>query len=350
MRAIFDLAAKQKRLAALTKESYSEDFWADPAKAKSLNQELARLKDEVAGWQALAAEVKELPDLVKLLEQSDETAQEHAALAKEIEDRAAALEKRLHQQEMKTFLGGPYDAGHAIMSIMSGAGGVDAQDWAKMLLEMYRRYAANHSFKATLFNESYGEQGGLKEVTLKIEGAYAYGFLKAEQGVHRLVRISPFSAQSLRHTSFALVEVLPELPAAAEIELNPADLAISTFRSSGPGGQYVNKTESAVRVVHWPTGLSAVAQSERSQQQNRALALGLLKARLVARLEQERKKRLEELKEKVKPEWGAQIRSYVLHPYKLVKDHRTNVESSAVEAVLNGELDMFIEAALKVKT
>ena len=345
MRAIFDLPDKQKRLGELNTQALSEDFWADPNKAKGLNQEISQLKETLDRWQSLNAEIAELNGLIELIE--TEKAVNHDALTKELVERADALEPKIHAEEMKTFLGGPYDQGHAIMNFSSGAGGIDAQDWTGILLNMYRKYAEAHGWQVKLIHESYGEQGGLKDATLKIEGNFAYGFLKNEKGVHRLVRVSPFSAQSLRHTSFALVQVLPELPENVDIKIKPEDLELSTFKSSGAGGQYVNKTESAVRIVHRPTGLSASAQSERSQQQNREFALSLLKAKLLARMEAERKEKIEDLKEKAKPEWGSQIRSYVIHPYKLVKDHRTEVETSDVEGVLNGGLDEFIEASLK---
>ena len=344
MRGIFDLSGHKKRVEALEKESSSEDFWIDQNKAKNINQELAHLKRELEDWGAVEKELNELEGLTALVDH------DHAADApvrKEILERLSKIEPRLHQLEMKAFLGGPYDAGNAILTVQSGAGGVDAQNWAAMLLAMYRKYCEAHGWKVKLAHESYGEQGGVKDATLIIEGDYAYGFLSQEKGVHRLVRVSPFSAQSLRHTSFALVEVMPELPATAEIELRPEDLEVSTFKSSGPGGQHVNKTESAVRIVHRPTGLSASAQTERAQPQNKELAMSLLKAKIMARLVAERKEKIEDLKEKAKPEWGSQIRSYVLHPYKMVKDHRTEFESANPEAVLNGDLDGFIEAALK---
>lgn len=349
MRAIFDVATKKRRIAELTRRSFSEDFWTDPIQAKKLNQELSRLKNTIGEWQALDAEVKELQGLVELIEQhaTAEPTAEDEQLKQEMRARTAALEPRLHAEDMKTFLSGKYDSGNAIVTLQSGAGGTDAQDWANILLTMYRKYAEAHGWQVTLAHEAYGEQGGVKDATLRIAGPFAYGFLKGEQGVHRLVRVSPFSGQSLRHTSFALVEVLPEFPAEGELAINPADLELSTFKSSGPGGQYVNKTESAVRIVHKPTGLSASAQSERAQVQNRELAMSLLKAKLLARLETERAERLEDLKERKKPEWGSQIRSYVLNPYQLVKDHRTLVETADVAAVLNGGLDEFIEAELK---
>lgn len=347
MRAIFDLGGKQARVKELTQQSFSEDFWADPENAKKINRELAHLKAQLKTWQELRTELDELDGLKAMIDAEPEDAAAHATLHGEINQRLAALEPQLHNEEIKTFLGGPFDAGNAVLSVQAGAGGVDAQNWAAMLLGMYRRYAENHQWRVVLIHESYGEQGGLKEATLKIEGEFAFGFLRHEAGVHRLVRISPFSAQSLRHTSFALIDVLPELPPEVDFAIEPRDLEIATFRSSGPGGQHVNKTESAVRITHRPTGLTAAAQTERSQPQNKELALALLKAKLMVRLKAEKKEKLEDLKEKTKPEWGSQIRSYVLHPYKMVKDHRTEFESSNPDAVLNGDLDGFIEATLK---
>jgi len=277
-------------------------------------------------------------------------------IAKELEKKCKNLEKRVKDEEFKTYLSGKYDNRDAIMQIAAGAGGLDAQDWATMLLRMYQRYCEEKGFRVKILDQSFGEAGGpkgrvgTKSVTLEIKGKYAYGLLKGENGVHRIVRISPFSAQSLRHTSFALVEVLPKLEKIeeSEIEIKPEDLKIQTFKASGPGGQYVNKRESAVRITHLPTGITVASQSERLLGSNRKNAMEILYAKLY---QLERAKKEKELKQvkggEVSVSWGNQIRSYVLHPYQLVKDLRTDVETSNVEAVLDGALEEFIQAELK---
>lgn len=239
-----------------------------------------------------------------------------------------------------------YEHNKALLYTHSGAGGVDAQDWASMLLTMYRKFAQARGWRFTVINQSFGEQGGTKNAAAEIIGEKAYETLKKESGVHRLVRISPYSAKDLRHTSFALVEIMPEI-VAKDFQINPNDLRIDTFRSSGPGGQNVNKLETAVRVTHLPSGLSVAAQSERSQAQNKEKAMQLLASRLAQKMEEQKAKEISELKPQVAIEWGSQIRSYVLNPYQLVKDHRTGVKSSQPDKVLNGELDKFIEAENK---
>lgn len=264
------------------------------------------------------------------------------------------LEEKIDKQEFKTFLSGKYDKNNAIMEIFSGAGGQDSQDWATMLLRMYEKYCASKGFKAIILHQAFGESGGpegrigTKSVTMEIKGIFAYGFLKKESGVHRLVRQSPFNAQKLRQTSFALVNVLPEIENNSEIEIKPDELRIDTFKSSGPGGQYVNKTESAVRITHIPTGIMATSQTERLQGKNKDNAMKILYAKLYQLKEEQHAKKIKEIKgEQVSASWGNQIRSYVLHPYKMVKDLRTLYETSDTEGVLNGDLEKFIEAELK---
>lgn len=270
-------------------------------------------------------------------------------LFKEFKKSLENLERELEKEETLVYLIGRYDKNDAIITIYSGAGGTDAQEWVEMLLRMYLKYCAKAGFKTQVVAVTSAQEAGLKNAIMEVHGRYAYGYLKHENGVHRLVRISPFSSQSLRHTSFALVEVLPELDDVSAIEIRPEDIRVDTYRAGGPGGQYVNKTESAVRITHLATGLVATSQAERSQGTNKAKAMKLLYARLQQRLDQEHKKTVEELKgENVKIEWGHQIRSYVLNPYKMVKDHRTGYETTQAEKVLEGELDGFIEAELKL--
>jgi peptide chain release factor 2 len=294
---------------------------------------------------------KEVSDLEEFAGMPDES------LREELENKILSLEEKVKKEEQKVFLSGKYDKGNAILSIYSGAGGQDAQDWATMLLRMYQRYCERKSFKAVILSQSFGEAGGpdgrigTKSVSLEIEGRYAYGFLRGEIGVHRLVRLSPFSSQSLRHTSFALVEVLPEIGKEEEknMEIKPEDLKIDFYNSSGPGGQYVNKRETAVRITHIATGLVVTCQSERDQFQNRKKAMKLLMAKLYKLKEEQQKKEISEIRgDKISASWGNQIRNYVLHPYKLVKDTRTDVEVKNPEDILGGNLDQFIEAEIKI--
>jgi len=266
------------------------------------------------------------------------------------------LKKKIEKEEFKLFLSGKYDKNNAILEIIAGTGGQDSQDWATMMLRMYLKYFEKKGFKSQILHQTFGEGGGpdgrigTKSVTLEVKGNYVYGFLKKEAGTHRLVRISPFSAQKLRHTSFALVNVLPEIESDREILINPNDLKIDTFKSSGPGGQYVNKTESAIRITHLPTGIVVTCQTERLQGKNKDQAMKILYAKIYQLNEETQKKELKNIKgEDVLASWGNQIRSYVLHPYKLVKDLRTQFETSNIEDVLNGDLDEFIEAEIKMK-
>ena len=304
----------------MEQEIQRPDLWKDKEKATKVTKELSELRQEVSQFEAIKTE----EDLRKI--------------------------------ELRVFLAGEYDKGNAILSIFAGAGGQDAQDWVTMLLRMYERYATFKGFKTKILHQSFGEGGGpegrigTKQVSLEVKGNYAYGLLKKESGVHRLVRISPFSPQKLRHTSFALVEVLPEIKIeTSEIKIRPEDLKIEFYRASGPGGQYVNKRETSVRITHLPTGITVSCQSERLQGENRKKAMEMLLAKLHQLKEEEKKKEIFKIKgKKISIEWGNQIRSYVLHPYKLVKDLRTQVEISNVEAVLDGNLDKFIEAEIEL--
>lgn len=324
-------------------------FWDDNERALKLSQELSALKEEKELFEKIFAEWQDLSELSKI------SSSEEKELS-ELGVQVVKLSERVKKAELQTFLSGTYDKGNAVLTLTAGAGGQDAQDWVSLLFRMYERYCAKKNWKVKVFHESFGDPGpegriGIKQTTLEVAGAYAYGFLKKENGVHRLVRISPFSAKSLRHTSFAALEVLPEINAAKEhIEIRSEDIQMEMTRSSGPGGQNVNKRETAVRVVHIPTGIVVESQTQRSQQQNKEKALAILAAKLYLVRQEAKAQELAKLKGKQSSiEWGSQIRSYVLAPYQLVKDHRTNVETSNTQAVLNGELDEFIEAELTLK-
>lgn len=331
------------KIKELEKEASRPDIWERPEKAVALNQEIADLKNEAEIWKKMTSETGELIEFAKLAETDP-------ALQKKLSEKYLALERKFKKEESRLFLGGKYDKNNAIISVYSGAGGRDAEDWAAMLLRMYGRWAEKKGFQVVVLHEHFGAEGGIKNATIGVNGKYAYGYLKGEAGVHRLVRISPFSAQKLRHTSFTLVEAMPEITEVGEIEIKPEDLKIEFFRSSGPGGQNVNKRETAVRIIHLPTNIAAACQSERSQQGNRERAMKILYSKLHRRQIQETEKEKTALKgEKVAIEWGRQIRSYVLHPYKMVKDHRSDYETSQVDKVLEGELDELIEAELKIK-
>ena len=304
---------------------------------------LADLRDQVTTWQALERRVRDALDLVEMAAEEDDD-----SLQAELTNEVESLEKTLEALEFQMLLSGEHDKDGALLSIHAGAGGTESQDWTQMLLRMYLRWAEDQGYQAEIVDQTEGEEAGLKSVTLEITGDYAYGYLKAERGVHRLVRISPFDASSRRHTSFALVEVVPDLDTDIEIDINPDDLEIDVFKSGGAGGQHVQKNSTAVRIKHLPSGLVVSCQNERSQLQNKETAMRILRGRLYD-LEL-KKQEVEQARLKgqhVEAGWGNQIRSYVLHPYKMVKDHRTDHEVGNAEAVLNGRLDDFIEAYLR---
>ena len=302
---------------------------------------LAEQKKMVAKWRELEKKVTDTAELLSLTE-------EDASLMAEIQSETEKLGSQLDEMELEMAFGSEYDARSAILAIHAGAGGTESQDWAEMLMRMYLRWAEQRGYQAEVLDVSTGEEAGIKSAIIEVGGSYACGYLKSEHGVHRLVRLSPFDADHARHTSFALVEVMPEAEADVDVGIEPDDLKVEVFRSSGPGGQHMQKTSSAVRLTHLPTGLVVTCQSERSQHQNKEIALRILTSRL---LELELEKRAEErarLKgDRIAAGWGNQIRSYVLHPYKMVKDHRTNHETSNAEAVLDGDLDSFITAYLR---
>lgn len=329
------------KVSTLEEEVQREDFWNNPQEAQKILSELSKLKKLVEKGKRVSELLESLKEFSDLLG-DDETLEKELRL--ELEDAKRLLE----ELELQTLFTDEYDSYNAVVTIHAGAGGVDAQDWAEMLLRMYTRWAERNGFKLEIVDTSFGEEAGIKSVTFIVKGDFAYGLLKAERGVHRLVRISPFDAAHRRHTSFALVDVIPDIGDEVNVEIKPEDLKIDTFRASGPGGQYVNKTESAVRITHIPTGIVVECQSERSQHQNRETAMRILKARLFALEKEKREKELQAIKgERRDIAWGNQIRSYVLHPYTLVKDHRTGIEVGNIQAVLDGEIDIFISSYLK---
>jgi len=304
-------------------------------------KEISTLRQRIQSWQSLQ---QRIADTVELAELGDESLR--ADLAPEIE----AIQKLVAKKELNTLLSGRYDRGDALLSINAGAGGTDSQDWTAMLQRMYLRWAEQRGFKTSILDMTEGEEAGLKSITIAVEGRHAFGYLRPEKGVHRLVRLSPFDSANRRHTSFAQVEVLPQVDNDTDIEINPKDLKIETFRAGGAGGQSVQKNDTAVRITHIPTGTVASCQNERSQTQNRENALRVLKGRLLEIQEREQAKELADMRgEYQKAEWGSQIRSYVLHPYQMVKDHRTNHEVGNAQSVLDGDLDGFIEAYLRTQ-
>ncbi|MDD5594257.1 MAG: peptide chain release factor 2 [Candidatus Margulisbacteria bacterium] len=336
---IVNIDPKKKRLGELEQAAADPKIWENQAKAKRVLQEKKGLEKEIANWEELRGGVDDLISLIDLAGSDDV-----AGLALEIDE----LQKKADELELSTLMSGQYDNCNAILAINAGAGGTDSQDWAQILLRMYSRWVESKGFSLEIPDLSYGEEAGIKSVTLYVTGPYAYGYLKTESGIHRLVRISPFSSEGKRHTSFASVEVIPEITEDVKVEIDPNDLRVDTYRASGPGGQNVNKVSSAIRITHLPTGIVTQSQSDRSQHANRETAMRLLKARLYEMMVEQRKDKIEELRgEKKKIEWGSQIRSYVFQPYTMVKDHRTGVEIGDVQRVIDGDLDPFIEAALR---
>jgi len=318
------------------------DFWDDPQGAQDLMRKAKGCQEGIEQYQSLEKEHGELETMIAFIEEGE--ADFESELIQGVKDLWDDLEK----VKLATLLKGPYDRNNAILSIHAGTGGLDAQDWAKMLLRMYTRWAESRGFKVKILDLIQDPEAGIKSVTLMIEGENAYGFLRAEKGVHRLVRISPFDASGKRHTSFASVDVMPEIDEQVEINIKPTDLRIDTYRSSGAGGQHVNKTDSAVRITHLPTGIVVQCQNERSQHSNKDTAMAVLKAKLVELKERENKERIEDLQgEYSQIAWGSQIRSYVFNPYSLVKDHRTNVEVGNTQSVMDGDLDIFINEYLR---
>jgi peptide chain release factor 2 len=337
----FDLEEKGKRVKAIEKLEGAPGFWEDQQKAQELLKEKGNLLRVIGGWEELSKELEEIEILLEIAEVED------GGEAAEATERLGKTEQQLNSLELERMFDGGDDRRNGILSINAGAGGTEAQDWAEMLLRMYLRWAERRDFATEIVDILTGEEAGIKNVTVFVKGEYAYGNLKAEAGIHRLVRISPFDAGKRRHTSFASVFVYPETPDDVVIDIDEADLRIDTYRSSGAGGQHVNKTDSAVRITHLPTGIVVQCQNERSQHKNKATAMKLLRARLYDLEMRKRAQKMEEIhKGKKEIAWGNQIRSYTLHPYRLVKDHRTGVEKGDTDSVLDGDIDLFIESYL----
>lgn len=344
---LFDLAVIRKKAQKLEEKAGRPEFWHDPAEASKVMQELGQLKDRLEAYDRLADLIEEWKVLLQVYKelQGEEGAAEFLQEARAFQQEATSL---LDKEELALLFRGRYDHKNAILALHPGAGGLEAQDWTEMLLRMYTRWAEKKGFKTEILDLLPGEEAGVKSVTFLIQGEKAYGFLQAERGVHRLVRISPFDTGGRRHTSFASVDVLPEVEEGVDVEVNPDDLKIDTFRARGAGGQHVNTTDSAVRITHLPTGLVVQCQNERSQHSNKERALHILLARLADRAQQQQKEQLHALRgEQKEIAWGSQIRSYVFHPYALVKDHRTGVEVGNIQAVMDGEIDVFLEVYLR---
>ena len=345
MGGFFDISQKREKLKILENQIADSNNWKDHSKLTLLNKEKAALIQIIEEWETLNTKLQESQDLLKIAdEEKDET------YFIELNKESQALSKDVHHLEMRSFLSGERDRNHAYMTIHSGAGGTEAQDWSFMLYRMYLKWVERKNFKSEVISLLEGESAGIKSVTIHVSGLYAYGYLKGESGVHRLVRISPFDANSRRHTSFSSVFVWPEIDENIQMSIKNEDLRVDTYRASGAGGQHVNKTDSAVRITHLPTGQVVQCQNQRSQHANRQQAMKMLYA-ILHQLEMDKKQEEKKAMQAGKKanEWGSQIRSYVLHPYKMVKDHRSNLEHSQPENVLNGELDSFIEMNLKTR-
>ena len=341
--ASLDLDNKKKRIAELDRMMEEPDFWTDPEKANQYSTEDRRLKDEVKSYEELVQSYDDIGALIEMAEEEED--QDSVAEVKEMLD---DFIERLDQMSTKLLLSGEYDSMNAILRLNAGAGGTESNDWAGMLYRMYTRWAERHGFTLKVLDYLDGDEAGIKSVTIEIDGEYAYGYLRSEAGVHRLVRISPFNAQAKRQTSFVSCDVMPDIETEIDIEVRPEDIKMEVFRASGAGGQHINKTSSAVRLIHIPTGIVVACQEERSQLQNRNKAMQMLKARLYLKEKEEQEAMLAGIRGEVKDNgWGSQIRSYVLQPYRMVKDLRSGEQSSNTDAVLDGDIDRFITAYLK---
>jgi peptide chain release factor 2 len=341
-----DIATLSARLETISSDSERQDFWDDHEAASKLLKEKKSLETKLSGFEELQAEFEDLETIVEMAEEEAD-----GSLDEEVFQAYAKYTQRFDEMKIANLLDGEHDGANAIVSIHSGAGGTDAQDWAEMLVRMYMRWAEAKKFKVKLWEIQSADEAGIKGATFTVEGENAYGYLKTEKGIHRLVRISPFNSQGKRQTSFASVDVMPEIDDEVSVDIAPEDLRIDTYRSSGAGGQHVNKTDSAVRITHLPTNIVVTCQNERSQHQNKDVAMRILKSKLLELAEQEQKDNLAELAgDYSQIAWGNQIRSYVFHPYSLVKDHRTDAENGNVQAVMDGDLDLFINEKLKQRT
>ncbi|TSA55368.1 MAG: peptide chain release factor 2 [Dehalococcoidia bacterium] len=340
-----DIAGKEKQLFELEARTSDPGFWSDQQTAQSVMRQIGALKDTVSQWRDIEKKAVGVEEVISIaLAENDES------LKADVRGETDRMEARFNDIEVQLMLDGPYDSRDAILAIHAGAGGTESQDWAQMLMRMFLRWCERRKLQSDVLDISPGDEAGIKSATIEIKGNFAYGNLKSEHGVHRLVRLSPFDADHARHTSFALVEVMPEAEARTDLQISPEDIRVDTFRSSGPGGQHMQKTSSAVRITHIPTGLVVSCQSERSQHQNKESALRVLYARLLEKEIEKREAEQAKIKGKrIDAGWGNQIRSYVLHPYKMVKDHRTEHETSNTAAVLDGEIDEFINAYLRSK-
>lgn len=342
---LFDIDGIKEKVSKLEEESFKEDFWDNVEKAQNTMQQLNVYKKQVEEFENLKDSIEDLGVLIELALEED-----GHDLYQEIKTSYEEITRVAEEFKLATLLDGEYDKNNAIFSIHAGAGGLEAQDWAEILLRMYKRWAEEKGYRVEILDYQSDTEGGIKSVTMNIKGHNAYGYLKAEKGVHRLVRISPFDASNRRHTSFASIDVYPELDDHVDVEINESDLKIDTYRASGAGGQHVNTTDSAVRITHIPTGVTVQCQNERSQHSNRLTAMKMLKAKLIQLKEEERKEKIEDLQGKyTQIAWGSQIRSYIFHPYNLVKDHRTDVEVGDVDKVIDGDIDIFINEYLKQK-
>jgi peptide chain release factor 2 len=337
---VFDFANKEQKLSQLDKEIAAPAFWDEPSLAQRTIKAANVLREEVESWSGFARRIQDATELAQLDDKS---------LRAELEQEIESIEDELKKRSFTAMLSGRYDSEDALLAIHAGAGGTDSQDWAEMLERMYLRWAEKSGYETEILDQTEGEEAGIKSVTIAVDGKYAFGYLRSEKGVHRLVRLSPFDAAHRRHTSFALVEVLPQIAMDdPEVAIDPNDLKIDVFKSSGAGGQNVQKNATAIRITHIPTGIVVSCQNERSQLQNKENAMRVLRARLLEMKQAEKDEEVATLRgEYTKAEWGSQIRSYVLHPYQMVKDHRTNYEWGNAQAVLNGDLDDFMEAYLK---
>jgi peptide chain release factor 2 len=340
--AIFDIDKKNEEINKLEQKTLADNFWLDNEKAQEIIRQINSIKEWTETWDECKALLDDVQILYELYQE-----EEASDLSADLDNQLEALSKKLSEIEFRRMLGDKDDQKNAILTIHPGAGGTESQDWAEMLMRMYLRFAELIGFQTNIMDYQAGEEAGLKSVTIEITGSYAYGYLKAEAGVHRLVRISPFDANSRRHTSFASVFVFPEIDDDIDIQINPADLRIDTYRASGAGGQHVNKTDSAIRITHIPTGIVVQCQNERSQHKNKANAMKILASKLYQKeLEEQAAKKREFESTKTEIAWGNQIRSYIFHPYNLVKDHRTNMETSNVQQVMDGDIMKFIEEYL----